>query len=193
MQQFELESFFKDSNAILNGHFRLSSGLHSNLYFQSALILQYPNKAIQLATELTNKLYKYGINKTKVDVVISPAMGGVIIGHEVAKIFGVRAIFTERVNGIMTLRRGFSLKKNEKLLIIEDVITTGISTKEVIEVVKKFDVKITAIASLINRSPKDVNFKIPKFSLLYFNVKNYDEKTCPLCKLNVKIFKPGSR
>ncbi len=126
MNQDELKELFRKNNALLTGHFLLSSGLHSDTYFQSALILQYPKEAAKLAQALAEKLKEKGL---EFDLVISPALGGLIIGQEMARVFGVRAIFTEKVDGKSTLRRGFSISRGERVLIVEDVITTGLSTK----------------------------------------------------------------
>jgi orotate phosphoribosyltransferase len=191
LHQDELKELFKRNSALLQGHFRLSSGLHSDTYFQSALILQYPRKTMQLAEELVKKIKEVDI---KVDVVLSPAMGGVIIGYEVGRLLNVRAMFTERVNGHVALRRGFSLEKGEKVLIVEDVITTGVSTKEVIDSIKYMETEIVAILSLVDRSAGKVNFVgVPRFSLLSLEVKSYKECECPLCKAGIRTVKPGSR
>ncbi|MDR1244022.1 MAG: orotate phosphoribosyltransferase [Endomicrobium sp.] len=190
MQQEELETLFKKNNALLTGHFKLSSGLHSDTYFQSALILQYPKKVEILSQELAKKLKESGI---EVDVVVSPAMGGIIIGQEMARVLRVRAIFTERVDGTVLLRRGFSVKENEKILIVEDVITTGLSTKEVISSLKSSDAKIVAVGSLVDRSAGKVDFGVPKFSLLSLEIKSYKEEECPMCKEGSIALKPGSR
>ncbi|MDR1417656.1 MAG: orotate phosphoribosyltransferase [Endomicrobium sp.] len=190
MQQDELKTLFKKNNALLTGHFKLSSGLHSDTYFQSALILQYPKEAEFLAQELAKKLKE---NNITIDVVVSPAMGGVIIGYEMGRALGVRAIFTERVDGKVLFKRGFSLKESEKVLIIEDVITTGLSTKEVIEFIKLSGCKIVAVGSLVDRSAGKVDFGVPTFSLLSLEVKSYKEQECPMCKEGVVVIKPGSR
>jgi orotate phosphoribosyltransferase len=190
MQQDELKTLFKENNALLGGHFKLSSGLHSDTYFQSALILQYPKKAEFLAQELAKKLKKSNIT---VNVVVSPAMGGVIIGHEMGRVLGVRAIFTERVDGNVLLRRGFSVKENERILIVEDVITTGLSTKEVINSIKSSGAKVVGVVCLVDRSAGEVDFGIPKISLLRLEVKNYKEEECPMCKEGSQAVKPGSR
>jgi orotate phosphoribosyltransferase len=191
LHQDELKKLFKKNNALLQGHFRLSSGLHSDTYFQSALILQHPRKTTQLAEELVKKIKE---NNIKVDVVLSPAMGGVIIGYEVGRLLNVRAMFTERVDGYVALRRGFLLHKGEKVLIVEDVITTGVSTKEVISSIKSMEVEIVAVLSLVDRSVGKINFVgVPRFSLLNLEVKNYEECECPLCKAGIRVVKPGSR
>ena len=167
MNQNQMKELFKEHKALLNGHFLLSSGLHSDTYFQSALILQYPKIAQMLAQDLKGKI----IEKVKdIDVIVSPAMGGVIIGHEMGRAFATRAIFTERVDGKVTLRRGFSVGKGEKVLVVEDVITTGLSTREVIESLKITGAEVVAICSLVDRSAGKVDFGVPRFSLLSINL-----------------------
>jgi len=190
MTQDEVKELFKQNNALLNGHFKLSSGLHSDTYFQSALILQHPRQAEKLAKELAAKLAE---NKIKADAVVSPAIGGIVIGHEMGRALGTRAVFTERVDGIVSLKRGFSVEKGEKILVVEDVITTGLSTREVIDALKKNGAEIVAVASLVDRSAGKVDFGIPRFSLLSLEVKNYKEEECPMCKTGSIAVKPGSR
>ncbi|MDR3071689.1 MAG: orotate phosphoribosyltransferase [Endomicrobium sp.] len=191
MEEKELKNLFEKNMALLSGHFKLSSGFHSDTYFQSALILQHPKEAARLAWALAKKIKEHNII---VDVVASPALGGVVIGHEVARAFDVRAIFLERIDEKMSLRRGFSVNKGEKILVVEDVITTGLSTREVINSLKLFDVEIVAIASLVDRSAEKIDFGIPKFSLLSLNIKNYKAQECPMCKKgNNIVVKPGSR
>ena len=190
MNQEEMKELFKKHNALLNGHFLLSSGLHSDTYFQSALILQHPEVAQVLAQNLKEKIVQV---VKDIDVVVSPAMGGVIIGHEMGRAFGTRAIFTERVDGKVTLRRGFSVSKGEKVLVVEDVITTGLSTREVIESLKETGAEIVGVCSLVDRSACKVDFGVPRFSLLSLEVKSYKPEECPLCKGGSKPIKPGSR
>lgn len=190
MNQEEFKDLFKKYNALLNGHFLLSSGLHSDTYFQSALVLQNPKVTQILAQNLKEKITEVVKN---IDVVVSPAMGGVIIGYEMGRALGTRAIFTERVDGKVVLRRGFYVNKGEKVLVAEDVITTGLSTKEVIESLKSTGTEIVAVCSLVDRSAGKVDFGIPKFSLLSLEVKSYKPEECPLCKKGSKPIKPGSR
>ncbi|MDD5021443.1 MAG: orotate phosphoribosyltransferase [Endomicrobiaceae bacterium] len=190
MEQNEMKDLFKKYNALLNGHFLLSSGLHSDTYFQSALILQYPQVASVLAENLKNEITK----KVKdIDLIVSPAMGGVIIGQEVGRAFGKRAIFCERVDGKLVLRRGFGIAKGEKVLVVEDVITTGLSTKEVIETITPLGANVVAVCSLVDRSAGKVDFGVPRFSLLSLEVKSYKPEECPLCKDGSSPIKPGSR
>jgi orotate phosphoribosyltransferase len=190
MLQEDVRELFKRNNALLNGHFKLSSGLHSDTYFQSALILQYPKEAERLGEELAKKIKE---NNIKVDVVVSPAIGGIVIGQEIGKALSVRAIFTERVDGKVLLRRGFSVSANEKVLVVEDVITTGLSTREVIETLKANGAQVVAVVSLVDRSAGKVDFGVPRFSLLSLEVKSYKEENCPMCKEGSIAVKPGSR
>lgn len=190
MEQNEVKNLFIKNSALLSGHFLLSSGLHSDTYFQSALILQYPDEASKLAGALAKQIKEKGI---KIDVVVAPAMGGVIIGHEMGRALGVRSVFTERVDGNVMLRRGFTVSEGEKALIAEDVITTGLSTKEVIASLSQYGAETAAVASLVDRSAGKVDFGVPKFSLLSLEVKSYKAEECPMCKEGGIPVKPGSR
>ena len=177
------------ANALLKGHFLLSSGLHSGRYLQCALLLRYPAYAEELCKRLANK-YKY----EKVDLIVGPAYGGIIVAYELARAIGVRAIFTERKNQVMQLRRNFTIEEGERVLIAEDVITTGNSVKEVIRAIKPYKPKILGVAALIDRSGKKKPFgKIRLESLRKIYVKSYSQKDCPLCKKKVPLTKPGSR
>ena len=179
---------FQDNNALLKGHFLLSSGLHSERYLQCALVLQHPKLAKKLGQALAEKF-----KSLSVDTVISPALGGLIIGYEVAKALGVRFIFTERQEGKMTLRRGFTLAPGEKLIVIEDVFTTGGSTKEVMATVEQAGAKVVGVGAIINRSEKEISFGVTSQYLLPLQVKTYEPAKCPLCKEGLPFFKPGSR
>ncbi|MDR3330691.1 MAG: orotate phosphoribosyltransferase [Endomicrobium sp.] len=190
MKQDELKNLFIRKNALLSGHFKLSSGLHSNMYFQSALIFQYPKDTVYLARELANKIKE---NNIEFDVIVSPAIGGIVFGYEVGRAFNVRAIFTERVDGLMSLRRGFNVKEWEKILVVEDVITTGLSTREVINALKFTGSEVVAVVSLVDRSDGKVNFGIPRFSLLSLEINSYKEEECPMCKDGSQLIKHGSR
>ncbi|MDR0956684.1 MAG: orotate phosphoribosyltransferase [Endomicrobium sp.] len=190
MCQEELKELFKKNKALLNGHFKLSSGLHSNTYFQSALILQHPKESSKLALKLADKVRKDDI---AVEVVVSPAIGGIIIGHEIGRVLNVRAVFAERVDGELLLRRSFTIDKQERVLVVEDVITTGLSTREVINTIKSIGAEVVGVVSLVDRSAGKVDFGVPRFSLLNFEVKNYKEENCPMCKAGNAIDKPGSR
>ena len=178
----------KEKEALLEGHFLLSSGLHSDMYVQCAKLLQYPDIAEKIAKELVKKIIS---NKPelKIDTVISPAIGGIVIGQEVARVLIVKSIFTERESTIMTLRRGFEIQKGEKCLIVEDVITTGGSTKEVMTVVKSNGGEVVGVASIIDRSDLE-NFSI---SLLKLKIQTFRPGACTLCSNNIPLVKPGSK
>ena len=178
---------FRETGAYLKGHFRLTSGLHSSEYLQCALVLQHPAIAERFGRELAAQL-------PSCDVVVSPAIGGLIIGHEVARAKGVRFLFTERdTTGKMTLRRGFSVKPGETALVIEDVVTTGGSTREVIEVLRSSGARVLAAASVIDRSGGRANLGVPRVALATLDVIAYEPEDCPLCKQGVPVEKPGSR
>lgn len=179
---------FQENQALLKGHFQLSSGLHSEKYLQCALVLQHPKFAKKLGQSLAEQ-FPAG----QIDAVISPALGGLIIGHEVAKALGVRFIFTERQDGAMTLRRGFSIAKGERFIVIEDVFTTGGSTKEVVEVVKGYGGNVIGVGAIIDRSEKDIDFGVPGKFLLKLTIKTFKPENCPLCKEGMPVHKPGSR
>lgn len=188
MTEKQIIELFEKHNALLTGHFRLSSGLHSEKYLQCALILQYPDIAEKLSALIAKKF-----SKSKIDVVIGPALGGITLAYEVARALDVRGLFTERHEGRMVLRRGFFIAKGEKALVVEDVITTGGSTKEVIEVVKGFGANVVGVGSIIDRSSRDPDFGVPFAALAKIGAATFEEKDCPLCKKNIPIIKPGSR
>jgi orotate phosphoribosyltransferase len=181
-----IEQLFLDHGALLKGHFLLSSGLHSDRYLQCALVLAQPGAAEQLGRELAAKA-------EKPDLVVSPAMGGLMIGHEVARAFGVRHYFTERVDGMMVLRRGFALKPDEKVLVVEDVVTTGKSTKEVFEVVRAAGARVVGATSVVDRSEGKSNLGVPYAALWAVSVPAWRPEECPPCRAGVPVAKPGSR
>ncbi len=188
MTETEILDLFRKHSALLEGHFILSSGLHSDRYIQCALVLQHPRVAEQLCSELAGKLR----NLCPV-AVAAPALGGVIVSHEVARALGARALFTERQEGAMTLRRGFSLAPGEPTLVVEDVITTGLSTRETIRAVEQAGGKVVGVGSLIDRSGGKADLGLPKAALVTLNVQNYNPSECPLCKAGIPAVKPGSR
>lgn len=190
MKPEEVKKLFEKYGALLSGHFLLSSGLHSDTYFQSALVLQYPHEAEKLAEALADKVLEAA---PEIDLVVSPAMGGIVIGQETAAQIGCRAVFTERVEGKMALRRGFAVGKGEKCLVVEDVVTTGLSTREVIEVIKAAGGDVVAAASLVDRSGGKAELGAPLSSLLQLEVKSYKADECPMCKSGSQPVKPGSR
>ncbi len=180
---------FRETGAYLNGHFRLTSGLHSPEYLQCAKVLQYPQHAGSFGEKI-----RAAFPSLEVDLVCSPAMGGLIIGHEVARAFGVRHIFTERdTDGKMTLRRGFAVTPGERVLIVEDVITTGGSTREVVELLNSLGAKVAAAASIIDRSAGKADVGVPRVALATLEVTAWDPATCPLCAQGLPVVKPGSR
>jgi orotate phosphoribosyltransferase len=183
---------FEDTGAYLRGHFRLTSGLHSNEYLQCAKVLQYPEHAEMLGRQLAAALKALAPGR-KPDVVIAPAMGGLIIGHEVARALGVRFIFTERDAGKMTLRRGFALQAGEAAVVVEDVVTTGGSSREVIDIARQAGATVAGAGSIIDRSGGKVDLGVPRASLATLEVIAYPPEDCPLCRENVPITKPGSR
>ena len=188
MTENEILEVFRRNSALLEGHFILSSGLHSDRYIQCALVLQHPRVAEQLGSELAAKLRDLGAS-----VVAAPALGGILVAHEVARALGVRAIFTERQEGVMTLRRGFSLAAGEPTLVVEDVLTTGLSTRETIQCVEQAGGKVVGAGALIDRSGGTADLGLPRAALLTLQIQNYNPADCPLCKSGSPAVKPGSR
>jgi len=198
-----IKEIYEKYGALLKGHFLLSSGKHSEYYLQSAKVLEYPEVAEKLANELAKQIKEAGI---KVDTVCSPAIGGLLAGYELARALGTRFIFTERVKGEMTLRRGFEVKPDEKVLICEDIITTGGSALEAAREIEKRGGNIVGFAAIANRGicnrvngniNRKPECKLPKnkpfFALEDFDFEVYDEENCPMCKAGSKPIKPGSR
>ena len=184
-------NILKKTNALLEGHFVLSSGLHSPKYIQCAKLLSFPNLADKICKSLANKIKK---NFKKIDLILAPAMGGVIIGYEIGKILKKETIFCERVNGKFILRRGFSIKKGARVLIIEDVITTGKSSLECVKLIKKSNAKLVGFASIIDRSSKkSLKIKNKIISHLKIDVPSYNLKNIPKSLKSIPITTPGSR
>lgn len=188
MNQKEVLEIFDRYGALLTGHFKLSSGMHSEKYLQCALILQYPDIAERLAGAIAREFAK-----EKIRAVIGPAMGGITLAYEVARALGVRGLFTERQDAGMVLRRGFSIDKGERVLVVEDVVTTGGSTKEVMEMVKNSGGIVVGVGSVIDRSDGRADFGVKFVPLAKIKVETYKEDDCPLCKKNIPVMKPGSR
>ncbi|MGQ9557600.1 MAG: orotate phosphoribosyltransferase [Desulfurispora sp.] len=184
----EIMQIFHQTGALLEGHFLLSSGRHSDRYFQCALVLQYPEYASRLARALAER-----IELPAIQTVASPALGGVIAGYEVARALGVRSIFAERENGRMTLRRGFSISPGEQVVVVEDVVTTGGSVREVMQVVREAGGVVAGVAALVDRSGGRVDFGVPLWSLVQLKVQSYAPDDCPLCRQELPVVKPGSR
>jgi orotate phosphoribosyltransferase len=182
-----LLSIFEQTGALLEGHFQLSSGLHSSRYLQCALVLQYPEHAEWVGRGLASRFSE------PFDAVVAPAIGGIIVAHETARAIGVRALFTEREAGVMTLRRGFRLAPGERVLVVEDVVTTGGSTRETIEAVTIAGGIVVAAGSMVDRGGGTASVGVRRESLLTLQVQVYDPSECPLCKEGTHLTKPGSR
>jgi orotate phosphoribosyltransferase len=188
----DLLGLFKERGAVLDGHFLLSSGLHSPRYVQCARVLMDPVLASRLGAELARALESV-LEERRPDAVVAPALGGVLVAHEVARAFGCRGLFTERQDGRMTLRRGFSLEPDERVVVAEDAITTGKSTREVIEAVQRGGAQVIAVGSLVDRNVGEVEFGVPRRSLLRLEVPTWEASACPLCAAGSQPEKPGSR
>ncbi|MGL4451632.1 MAG: orotate phosphoribosyltransferase [Sarcina sp.] len=179
----------KEAGALLEGHFLLSSGKHSNRYCQCAKVLQHPEKAEKVLSVVADKLKEANI---ECDLVVGPAMGGVIVAYELGRQLGKPAIFTERENGEMTLRRGFEIKEGQKVIITEDVVTTGKSFKEAAAVIEAHGGEVVAVICMVDRTSEKVT-DYPMFSSVKLEIETYDADNCPLCKEGIPYVKPGSR
>jgi len=179
---------FRRIGALLEGHFRLSSGLHSSGYLQCALVLQHPREAEACGSALAAK-----VRDLQATVVLSPALGGIVIGHEVARALGVRAIFAERQDGVLTLRRGFSLDAGERVLVVEDVVTTGGSTRETMAVARAAGATVVGAGAIIDRSGGHQDLDVPFRALATIDLPAYQPEACPLCARGEPVVKPGSR
>jgi len=179
---------FTVTGALLDGHFRLTSGRHSNTYFQCAKVLQHPEHLTMVCGRIAEHFSGKGVA-----TVISPAIGGIVVGTEVGRQLGVKTIFAERKDGVMTIRRGFSLDRDERVLVIEDVITTGGSVAEVIALIKNAGASLVGVGSVVDRSNGRVRLADDQFSVLSMEVISYTPEECPLCKNGVPIDAPGSR
>lgn len=180
---------FLDSGALLEGHFRLTSGRHSNQYMQCAQVLKYPVYTERLARHLAEVF-----REAQVELVIGPAMGGIVVAYEVARQLGVLAMFTERENGRMTLRRGFSIAPGQRVLVVEDVVTTGGSVREVMSVVKELGGRVAGVGVLVDRSNGMADFGVKRAAVLSLNIDSWEADECPLCREGkLPLVKPGSR
>ena len=188
MTREELLDLFRRSGALLEGHFRLSSGLHSAGYLQCALVLSHPQHAEALGRAIAERT-----RDLRANVVLSPALGGVVIGHEVGRALGVRAMFAERQDGELTLRRGFVLSESDRVLVIEDVLTTGGSTRETMRVATAAGGRVVGAASIVDRSGGAATFDVPFAALLKIDLATYEPDRCPLCAQGQPVTKPGSR
>ena len=192
----ELLDLFRKSGALLDGHFRLSSGLHSPGYLQCALVLQHPQSAEKLGRAIGERM-----RDLKPSMVLSPALGGVVIGHEVGRALGIRALFAERQDGVLALRRGFIISETDRVLVIEDVLTTGGSTRETMQVARAAGGHVVGAASIVDRSGEPAGaggaardkFGVPFVALLDMALPTYEPDLCPLCAKGLPVVKPGSR
>jgi orotate phosphoribosyltransferase len=184
----EILNIFKKTEALLEGHFLLTSGRHSNVYFQCAKVLQYPKYTEKVCSIIADYFRSY-----EIDTVIAPAIGGIVVGQEVARQLNKRFIFAEREEKALTLRRGFSLKEGEKILVCEDVVTTGGSVFEVIDIVNKNGAEVAGIGFIVDRSNGKVNFGYPQMSTMKMNAVSLIPEECDLCKKGIPIVKPGSK
>jgi len=188
MTERETLALYEKTGGLLRGHFRLTSGLHSDIYLQSALVLQHPEFAAALGQAVAAPFRDAGAG-----AVLAPAIGGILVAHEVARALGTRALFTERDNGGMSLRRGFALSPSERCLVVEDVITTGGSTREVIECVGTHGGVVVGVGSLIDRSGGAARFAVPHVTLARVSASTWSPESCPLCRAGTPAVKPGSR
>ncbi|PRR79093.1 Orotate phosphoribosyltransferase [Clostridium liquoris] len=178
----------KECDALLEGHFLLSSGRHSNRYCQCAKLLQYPDKAEKVLKIVAEKLKNIDF-----DIVVGPAMGGIVVSYELARQLGKPGIFAERQDGEMTLRRGFEIKKGQKVVISEDVITTGKSSLEVAKVIEELGGEVVGLCCIVDRKSEGIEIPYPIYSAVKLQINTYDKEECPLCKSRIPYIKPGSR
>lgn len=187
MDNQEMWKIFEESGAALQGHFLLTSGRHSDRYMQCAKLFVYPDKAEKICAALAEKLKGFGI-----ELVAAPAIGGTIMGYEMARQLKVPNVFLERQDGVMTLRRGFTVEPGTKVAVVEDVVTTGGSVREVVEVLKNLGAEVVAVASVVDRSAGKVDFGLPYVSLLSMDITSYEPENCPLCREGkTELVKPG--
>ena len=188
LSENEILDIFKSSGALLQGHFLLTSGRHSNVYFQCAKVLQYPKYTEQICSNIADHFGTFDI-----DTVIAPAIGGIIVGQEVARQLNKRSVFAEREDKALTLRRGFSLEKGEKVLVCEDVVTTGGSVFEVIDIVKNAGAIVAGVGFIVDRSNGKVNFGFSQYSTMKMEAVSFPPDQCDLCKQGIQVVKPGSK
>ena len=188
MTERETLDLYEATGALMRGHFLLTSGLHSDLYLQSALVLQHPADAARLGEALAARFVG-----DRIQTVLAPAIGGIPVAHEVARALGVRALFTEREEGVMRLRRGFTVAAGERCLVVEDVMTTGGTIREVVTCVETLGATVVGVGSLIDRSGGGANFSVKRATLATVKATTWRPEDCPLCKAGSQAIKPGSR
>ena len=188
MTEEKIVKILEQSGALLTGHFQLRSGLHSNRFFQAALLLQYPDKAEAVCRLLADRFVGKGV-----ETVISPAVGGLIVGQEIGRALGCRAIFAEKEEGDLVLRRGFALHAGERVLVAEDVVTKGGRVQQTIDLVRSFGAEVVGVAVIVDRSGGDAKFDVPFHSALKLDLPTFDPAACPLCAKQLPIDRPGSK
>ncbi len=187
MTNQELFTYFQELGVLQEGHFKLTSGLHSKQYMQCARLFEYPDKAAEVVEALIPKL------PSGIETIIAPAIGGITVGYELARLLGSRFIFAERQDAKMTFRRGFSLEPGEKVLAVEDVVTTGGSVQEVMDLAKEYGAEVVGVATIVDRSQGKVDFSVPFYPLVSMEITVYEPEACPLCAQGFAIQNPGSR
>ena len=188
MDRAEMERIFKQTGLMLEGHFLLTSGRHSNRYMQCAKLFQYPEYSEMICKDLAGRFAGQ-----KIDVVVGPAVGGIIMSYEMARQFNVPNIFAERENGAMTLRRGFSIPEGAKVLVVEDVVTTGGSVREVMDIVAEAKAEVVGVCVVVDRSGGKIDFGVPFEAAYETEIQSYEPSQCPLCEQGLELVKPGSR
>jgi len=182
----DINEILKETGALLKGHFLLSSGKHSNKYVQCAKLMMYPEKTQTVLTQVAQKL-----KNLEFDIIVGPAIGGIVPAYELARLTGKVCMYAERENDVMTLRRGFELFPGQKVIICEDVITTGKSSMEVAKVISSYGAEVVALACIVDRSSEPITF--PVYSAIKMEIETYEKDNCPLCKQNIPYVKPGTR
>ena len=188
MDRAEMERIFKETGLMLEGHFLLTSGRHSNRYMQCAKLFQYPVYSEMICKDLAKRF-----EGQQIDLVVGPAIGGIIMSYEMARQINVPNIFAERENGNMTLRRGFTIPKGAKVLVVEDVVTTGGSVREVMDIVANSEAEVVGVCVVVDRSGGKIDFGVPFFAAYETEIQSYEPSQCPLCEQGLELVKPGSR
>ena len=187
MDRAEMERIFKETGLMLEGHFLLTSGRHSNRYMQCAKLFQYPVYSEMICKDLAKRF-----EGQQIDLVVGPAVGGIIMSYEMARQINVPNIFAERENGNMTLRRGFTIPKGAKVLVVEDVVTTGGSVREVMDIVANSEAEVVGVCVVVDRSGGKIDFGVPFFAAYETEIQSYEPSQCPLCEQGLELVKPGS-